>query len=322
MVKKEKIVVITGANSGIGKAAACKFAMEGYTVVMGCRNWNVSEKVRKEIITTTRNSHVYLFELDMGSFASIRKFCSIFMEKFERLDILIHNAAYFNHGEPFRLSPDNMELTFATNVFGPFLMTSLLKEHLKRSEDARILHASSNIVKHFFDPKRRIEYEDLIGERQSTKPFKVYNMYCQSKMAFVLLTFKMAEEYKADGIKVYALQINGAKMSKETLKKFKPAWRSIAYIQNLFIPPPEKMANCYFTICTSHDFKHVTGKLINDLNEIMEPGKLDPDILTQIKQIAGRKYYPAFADNKDNLEELWDFTKQVTGVNETYKLVR
>ena len=84
-------------------------------------------------------------------------------------------------------------------------------------------------------------------------------------MAFTMLTFKMAAEFNDDGIKVNALQINGSKMSKETLYKFKPLWRQVARVQNLFFPAPEFMAEHYFEICTSERFKNVTGKLINQL---------------------------------------------------------
>lgn len=74
----KKIVVITGANSGIGKAATIKFAKEGYTVIMACRNMEKSKKVQKEINELIKNNHVDLLELDVSSFESIRLFCSIF----------------------------------------------------------------------------------------------------------------------------------------------------------------------------------------------------------------------------------------------------
>lgn len=128
----KKIVIITGANSGIGKSAALKFATEGHTVIMACRNLEKAEIVQEKIIKVSKNKKVYLKEVDLSSFKSIYSFCDNYKEKFDKLDILIHNAAYFNHGERYKLSPDNIELTFATNVLGPFLMTKLLIGHLKK----------------------------------------------------------------------------------------------------------------------------------------------------------------------------------------------
>ncbi|MGM0509448.1 MAG: SDR family NAD(P)-dependent oxidoreductase, partial [Fusobacteriota bacterium] len=294
---KEKIVIITGANSGIGKSATLKFAAEGYTVIMACRNMEKSKQVQKEIIDISKNDKIFLKKLDLSSFDSIRSFCIEYKNEFKKLDILIHNAAYFNHGEKYRLSSDNIELIFATNLIGPFLMTKLLIEPLKKASDPRILNASSNIIKHFFSPKKEICFDNLHGEKNPNISYSVYKSYCDSKMALAILTFKMAKEFKKYGIKVNVLQINGAKMSKETLKKFKPLWRSIAWVQNIFFPEPKFMAKNYFDICTLDKFKNITGKLINHRQEIMAPSEDNPGIIDSFKQVLGSKIYPRYAHN-------------------------
>lgn len=99
-----------------------------------------------------------------------------------------------------RLSADGIELTFATNVVGPYLMTQLLLNQLKKSDDARIVNAGSNIIKHFFEPKKKIDFKTLQGENSNAK-FSVYNMYRQSKLALMMLTFKMADEFQSEGLK-------------------------------------------------------------------------------------------------------------------------
>ncbi|SES11033.1 SDR family oxidoreductase [Salipaludibacillus aurantiacus] len=309
---KDRTVVITGANSGIGKAAAYRFASEGYTVVMACRNLEKSQNVQKEMVEATGNDRIDLMTLDVASFASISDFCREFKNRYEKLDILIHNAAYFNHGSKHRLSADGLELTFATNVFGPYLMTSLLLGCLSKSEDPRILHAGSNIIKHFFDPKKKIQFEYVMGKKKDPK-FSVYKMYCQSKMALLMLGFKMAEEYKGAGIKVNTLQINGAVMSKETLKKVTPGYRMVARVQNLFFRPAEYMANNYFEICTSEKYKDITGQLFNDKLEIMQPASGQKlGIFKDIKQTVGTAHYPAYAENMEIREKLWELCKEVT----------
>jgi len=311
---QDRIVMITGANSGIGKAAALQFAAEGYTVIMACRNMELGMKAQEEIIDSSQNNRVHLMELDMSSFNSIHCFCTEYKKLYPALDILIHNAAYCNHGEKFRLSSDQIELTFATNVFGPYLLTTLLLDCLKKSADPRILHAGSNIIKHFFDPKQKIEFDNLRGELKESKSHSVYKMYCQSKMALLMLTFKMAEEYKVDGIKVNALQINGAKMSKATIEKFTTPWRLIARVQNIFFPPPSTMANHYFEICTSDKYKHITGTLFNDKREVIQPLSNDKQgPITKIKQVLGSNTYPKYADDQMVIEQLWTLSKQLTG---------
>ena len=121
-------------------------------------------------------------QVDISPFNSIRTFCSEYKDKYDKVDILIHNAAYFNHVEKYQLSPDQIELTFATKVFDPFLRTTLLLNHLKKSDDPRILHAGSNIIKHLFDLKTKITFDNLHGEFKDSRPHRVYKMYCHESL--------------------------------------------------------------------------------------------------------------------------------------------
>ncbi|MFC3747744.1 SDR family NAD(P)-dependent oxidoreductase [Paenibacillus sp. GCM10012306] len=302
---KERIVIITGANSGIGRAAALKFAGEGYHVVMACRSLQRSRIVQEEIKRLTSNANVDLMELDISSFASIRAFCTAFTAKYPRLDILIHNAAYLNHGEKeYKLSPEHVELTFATNTFGPLLMSHLLSGLLEQAPDPRILHACTTNIKHFFEPKRTIEFDNLRGEFRDSRPFNMYKRYGDSKMALLLLSFKLAEEYKSRGISVNALQINRVKLSPATINKMSPMWRVLARVQNLSNPAPSGMADNYFYICTSAEFKSVSGRLINHRRGIMQPATKETG-LAQLRNIFGLHSYPAYAAEEQNIEKIW-----------------
>lgn len=310
-----RTVIITGANSGIGKAAAKKFASEGYRVIMACRDITKSKSAQNEIIETAKNDTIELMKLDVSSFESIRSFCAEYRKNYSKLDILIHNAAYFNHGEKeYQLSPDTIELTFATNTFGPFLMTYLLKDLLAQSDDPRILTAGTTNIKHFFDPKREIEIDDLHGENKDGKPYNVYKRYGDSKMALLMLTFKLAGEFKNDGIKVNAVMIPNIRQERSSLRKFKSYYRIIASLQNLFARPPEHMAETYFHICTSEEFRNVTGKLINIDRKIMHPTELPPGKggLTLLKELKGSDTYPRYVENREMTEKVWEVSKTVT----------
>ncbi len=311
----EKIVIITGANSGIGRAAAIRFAEEGYEVVMACRNLEKNKKIQQEIIKQTENNSVDLLKLDVSSFKSIEDFCSEFKKRYKKLDILIHNAGYFNHGEKnYQLSPDNIELSFATNAFGPFLMTQLLTDLLKKSKDARVLNACTTNIRHFFEPKRKIDFDNLQGEFMDSRPYNIYKMYGDSKMALLMLTFKMADKFEKDGIKVNAVQIPAIKMSKETMGKFKSVWRIAAMVQNIYSSSPETMADTYFHICTSEEFKDITGKLINDKREIMQSSHYTSGLMQEAKQLFDKGVYPKYADNIDNIERVWDLAIKLTKI--------
>ncbi len=310
-----RIVLITGANSGIGKAAAIKFAKENCRVIMACRNIERSQIAYNDVIKTSQSNNVELMQLDVSSFDSIRAFCSEIKNRYQKLDILIHNAAYFEHGKKqYQLSPDGIELTFATNTFGPFLMTELLKDLLANSEDARILNACTENIMHFFDPKRKIDFENLTGELKYSEPYSVYKMYGDSKMALLMLTFKMAEEYKSLSIKVNAIIIPGVKISKETMKKFSIGYRVIAMIKQPFSLPPERLADSYFHICTSQEFKSITGKAINKLNKIMPAAEHDKGI-GKAKELLSFGYIPKYAYDRDVIEKVWKISKELTDQN-------
>lgn len=315
IITNDKIVIITGANSGIGKAAAIKFATEGYKVVMACRNLEKSRQALQEIIEITKNYRVDLLQLDVSSFKSIADFCSGFKESYGRLDVLINNAGYFKHGEKnYQLSPDNIELSFATNAFGPFLTTQLLADLLKKSEDARVLNACTTNIRHFFEPKRKIEFDNLRGEFKDSRPYNSYKMYGDSKMALLILTFKMAEKFKKDGIKINAVQIPAIKIAKETMVKFKSGWKIAAMTQNIFSSSPESMADAYFQICTSVEFKDITGKLINAKKEIMHPSPYNTGLRQELKQLFDQRVYPKYAVNPDHIERVWELAGKWTKI--------
>ena len=313
--KPNKIAIITGANSGIGKAAAIQFASNGWHVIMACRDTAAGTEALQEIMEQSRSTHVSLLQLDVSSFASIRQFNERLREHYDHIDCIIHNAAHFKHGQKkWQESADGFELTFAANTFGPFLMTHLLLDLLQKSGDARVLHACSTNIKHFFDPKRSIEW-DLIASPFNTesqaRPYSSYKMYGDSKMALFMLTRKMAEEWKPYGIKVNALQISGVRMSKRTLTNLNGLWKLAAHMQNLIFPLPEAMANNYYEICTNPKFYELSGQLFNDKLGVIQPGGLNVKITERVKYIFGSSHYPSYAVDNDRTEQLWKLGHEV-----------
>lgn len=314
---EKRKVIITGANSGIGKAAAKKFALEGYHVIMACRNLEKGETAKKEIGKSVNDNSLELIQVDVSSFESIQRFCETYRNKYNFLDILIHNAAYFNHGEKeYQLSTDGIELTFATNTFGPFLMTELLQDPLARSDDPRILNACTTNIKHFFDPIRTIDFDNLQGEYKDSRPYNVYKLYGDSKMALLMLTFKWAEAVKEEGIKVNAVMINNIRQEWQSLKKFKGWYRLAGSLQNLFAYPTTMMADVYFNICTSDEFRNVTGKLINHRLEVVEQTTLEEDsnFMQVFREILSGKTYPRYAGDLVMQDKVWQLSQKLTGI--------
>ena len=299
-----KNVIITGANSGIGKAAAFQFAIQGYRVIMACRNIEMSKPVCREIREKTKNSNVDLLQLDISSKHSVHLFCEAYKKKYGTLDILINNAGHFKHGETsFQKSVDGLELTFATNLLGPVLLTNLLSDALAKSDRPVVLNACSTNIKHFFDDRRKIDIKSLCGESVPGKKYNSYQLYGDSKIGLLMATFAMAQEYKSIGISVNAIMIPATKMSKNTVRKFKSCWRILAILQNPFIPEAEVIGDVYFSICTSDLYYKITGKLINHKGKIVSVADKS---MSFFKIITGSEVYPPYADDRETSKRVWE----------------
>jgi NAD(P)-dependent dehydrogenase (short-subunit alcohol dehydrogenase family) len=317
VAKKGRTVVITGSNSGIGKAAARRFAAEGDHVVMACRNVEAAETARAEILAGLDGASAEIMPLDVSSFASVRQFAVEFKGRHPRLDVLIHNAGYFNHGlRTYQFSPDGLERTFATNVFGPVLLTELLVEQLAAAPDARVLLAGSTIVKSFFDPRRKIEFDNLRGEHATSRPYAVYDKYRESKMGVVLVTRRLAQELAHRGVKVNCIMIPGVRVERHVLRKFTGRFRVIGTLTqylNPFLRPPSRLARTYYHICSDADLKDVTGEHFDHHREVLPvlppDQELNPFQLMR-ELLSSPTLTPAYAGAPENVDRMWDVVRE------------
>lgn len=312
----KKTVVITGANSGIGKEAAIQFAERGFGVVMACRDLERSELVRREIMEKTGSRDVELFCLDISSKGSIEEFCRWYGQTHDTLDILINNAGHFKHGESrFQPSVDGVELTFATNLLGPVLLCRLLADVLEKSKDPRILNACSTNIKHFFDERRKIDFQTLRGEQVAGKSYDSYKLYGDSKMGLLMATFTMAEEFRQKGISVNAIMIPATKMSENTVKKMKSFWKILAILQQPFAQKTEIIGKAYVSICTEKCYDGVTGKLMNHFGGTV---KAADSSVSFFKVMGSGDFYPAYGDDEEAGKRIWemcgDYGRLETGV--------
>lgn len=124
-----KIVLITGANTGIGRETAKELANRGAHVYMACRDLKKCEEAREEIVLESLNKNVYCRQCDLSSFNSIRQFARNFQKEQPRLDILINNAGVMRC--PKSATTEGIELQLGVNHMGHFLLTSLLLDTIK-----------------------------------------------------------------------------------------------------------------------------------------------------------------------------------------------
>ncbi len=184
-----KICMVTGANSGIGKATALGLAQMGATVVMVCRDRARGEAAQSEIKTKSGNDAVDLLLADLSSQQLIRQLVENFKQHYTQLHVLINNAGLFMLTR--RKTVDGLETTFAVNQLAPFLLTNLLLDTLKASAPARIVNVSSESHESGY-----IKMDDL----QAEKRYRPMRAYEQSKLALVLFTYELARRLQETGV--------------------------------------------------------------------------------------------------------------------------
>lgn len=243
-----KICLVTGANSGVGKATALGLARMGATVVMACRNRAKGEEAQKEVQTRSGNNDVHLLLVDLSSQQSIREFARQFQQQFSQLHVLINNAGVFPLGR--RETADGLENTFAVNYLAPFLLTNLLLDTLKASAPARIINVSSDAQN-----MGLIDVDDL----QSTNSFHFMKAYGQSKLALVLFTYELARRLEGTGVTVNVLH-PGFVATNIGQSDVGPFLRIIAKLAFMFGISPEKGAATSLYLASSPDVANVTGK--------------------------------------------------------------
>jgi dehydrogenase/reductase SDR family protein 12 len=190
-----KVVLVTGATAGLGRAAAEGFARLGASVRLLARDEGRGESARAAIARASGNDDVRVGIGDMSDLASVRRFAEEFLATEERLDVLVNNAGILPQERA--LSADGYELAFATNVLGPFLLTELLLPLLRASAPSRVVNVSSGGMY-----TERIRVDDLQTERLK---FDGPAVYARTKRAQVILTEMLGERLAGTGVVVHAM---------------------------------------------------------------------------------------------------------------------
>ncbi|HOH21163.1 MAG TPA: SDR family oxidoreductase [Anaerolineaceae bacterium] len=285
-----KTIIITGGNSGIGKAAALKLALVGATVVMACRSAERGARAQEEIRQASGNHRVEWMQVDMASQASIRQFAVAFQDRHARLDGLIHNAANFDLSmkKPV-LTEDGVETIFATNHVGIFLLTHLLLDLLKASAPSRIITVASKGLNLY--PNLDIEFDNLNGERK----YSPQHAYYHSKLAQVMYTYDLAERLQGTGVTVNCIRVTNVALPDERLGNI-PGWlRKIYSLKRSMAITPEAQADTYLYLAADPDVEHITGKYWDEHN----------------RQVASSKK----SYRRETWRQLWETTSRLAGIS-------
>ncbi len=192
-----KTVVITGANSGIGLETAAALAAMGARVVVTARN---ADKGRAAVAAigqrTGGDAQVQLVVFDLADLSSVRRGAAEILEVAPRIDVLVNNAGVVLSERSETV--DGLETTFATNHFGPFLLTNLLLERIESSSPARIVTVASTAHN---TARKGVPFDDL----QSTRHYRGLQVYGESKLANMLFTLELARRLEGVGVTANSL---------------------------------------------------------------------------------------------------------------------
>jgi NAD(P)-dependent dehydrogenase (short-subunit alcohol dehydrogenase family) len=262
----KKICFITGANSGIGKKAAIQLAQFGFQVLIGSRNRERGLMALTEIKEISKSDTVDLIEIDMSSKVSIVNASKLIRERFNKLDVLVHNAADFDLSRKLPISSvDGIETIWATNHIGPILLTNSLLDLIKKSDHGRIITvASQGLMMH---PRLTVDLNDPEFKKRK---FSVPKAYYQSKLAQVMYTYWLAKKLADTGITVNCIRVTNVKIDTKRYPNLSSLMKFMYSIKSKFSISPEEMAKTYTYLATSEDVNKTTGKYFNEKNMIVD----------------------------------------------------
>jgi NAD(P)-dependent dehydrogenase (short-subunit alcohol dehydrogenase family) len=186
---KGRIVLITGASSGIGEATARRLAGMGARVVMVSRTAHRGEKARERILHAHPGASLDLLVADLSTTTAIRALAGQFKSKYPRLDVLVNNAALVTSRR--RTTPEGMEMQFFVNHLAYFLLTGLLLDVLRASAPARIVNVASSA-----QSSGMIDFGDLQMERH----YRGWQAYANTKLMNVAFTYALAKRLEGTGV--------------------------------------------------------------------------------------------------------------------------
>ncbi|XP_060800221.1 dehydrogenase/reductase SDR family member 13a.3 [Neoarius graeffei] len=257
-----KTAVVTGANTGIGKATALELAKRGARVILACRSQEKAEAAAYDIRRESGNTAVLFMHLDLASLKSVRDFSEAFLKTEPKLDLLINNAGMIGAGR----TEDGFGMVFGVNHLGHFLLTLLLLDRLKASGPSRIINVSSRLHRlGSVDFNTLNMHKDLVTGQSLWQCFMAY---CHSKLCNVLFTRELANRLEGSSVTCYSLHPG---LAATELGRHTNFWvrLPVLILSKLFLLTPESRAqttlHCalqegleplngrYFSSCTLHE---------------------------------------------------------------------
>ncbi|XP_036928586.1 dehydrogenase/reductase SDR family member 13-like [Acanthopagrus latus] len=248
-----KTVIITGGNTGIGKATALHLAQRGARVILACRNRDKAESAIADIQQETGSTDVLYMQLDLASLKSVRCFAETFLKSESRLDLLINNAGLVADGR----TEDGFGIQFGVNHLGHFLLTCLLLERLKEAGGGRVVTVSS--MAHRWG---HVDFEALAANKHlgtGRYSWQFFAAYCSSKLCNVLFTHELAKRLKGTNVTCYSVHPG---VVRTQLSRHVSLWQKVFIepIAQLLFLDPQDGAQTTLHCCLQQGIEPLSGR--------------------------------------------------------------
>ncbi len=248
----DRVCMVTGANTGIGRSTAMALAKRGAQVILACRSLEKARPVAEEIRQRSGNDKVSVHQLDLSRFSQVRQSAQQFLETGLPLHVLINNAGLAGTRG---ITPEGFELAFGTNHLGPFLFTLLLLDTLKASAPARIVNVASN-------SHRLVKTVDYTTISEPTRSITGLSEYGRSKLANILFASELAKRLEGTGVTTYSL--NPGRIASDIWKRV--PW-PVRPLMKTFMKSNAEGAQTSVRCATSEDLASHSGRYYNQCIE-------------------------------------------------------
>lgn len=270
-----KTCLVTGANAGIGKAAAIGLARQGARVVLLCRSEARGRAAIAEIERRSGNGSLDLLVADLASQQQIRGAAEEYLRRFDRLDVLVNNAAVLARRER-DLNEEGFEITFAVNHLAPFLLTHLLLDRLKACAPSRIVTVASGAHR-----RAEIDFENLQNERD----YSPIAAYSRSKLANVYFTYELARRLEGTGVTANCL--HPGVVSTALFRDLTPWLRALVWLARPFLLKPESGADTAVYLASAPEVEGVTGQYFEKREQVRSsPVSYDGQIALRLWKVS------------------------------------